>query len=66
MKPILEIWRPDWKCKVEKISDEAKAARMPLPPEQLVGTLEDRPHREPGIVRAAKSVKIPNKWDLYT
>lgn len=41
-----------------KISAEAKAARMPLPPEQLVGTLEDRPHRELGIVRAAKSVRV--------
>lgn len=40
-----------------ELSDEAKAARLPRPPEELVGTLEDRPHREPGVVRAAKSVR---------
>ena len=43
---------------LNSLSDKAKAARLPRPPEELVGTLEDRPHREPGVVRAAKSVRI--------
>lgn len=39
------------------LAEEAKAARTPRPPENLVGALQDRVHREPGIVRAAKSVR---------
>jgi hypothetical protein len=39
------------------LSDEAKLARAPLPPEELVGALHDRVHRETGTARAAKSVR---------
>jgi transcriptional regulator with XRE-family HTH domain len=41
-----------------KLSDESRATRTPRPPEELVGALQDRVHREPGIARAAKSVKV--------
>jgi transcriptional regulator with XRE-family HTH domain len=41
-----------------QLSDEAKAARAPLPPEELVGALQDRIHRDKRVARAAKSVKI--------
>lgn len=39
------------------LSAEAKAARAPLRPEELVGALQDRVHRDPGRARAAKSVR---------
>jgi DNA-binding transcriptional regulator YiaG len=41
-----------------KLSEEARAARAPHPPEELVGALQDRIHRDGGTVRAAKSVKV--------
>ena len=41
-----------------KLSDEATAARAPRPPEELVDALQDRVHRETGIARAAKSVRV--------
>ena len=41
-----------------KPSAEALAARAPRPPEDLVGALQDRVHRETGPVRAAKSVRV--------
>jgi transcriptional regulator with XRE-family HTH domain len=41
-----------------KLSDEAMAARVPRPPEELVDALQDRVHRETGIARAAKSVRV--------
>jgi DNA-binding transcriptional regulator YiaG len=41
-----------------KLSDEAMAARAPRPPEELVDALQDRVHRETGIARAAKSVRV--------
>lgn len=40
-----------------KISEEARAARAPRPPEELVGALQDRVHRESGATRAAKSAR---------
>ena len=40
-----------------KLSEKARAARAPRPPEELVGALQDRIHRESGVVRAAKSVR---------
>lgn len=40
-----------------KISEEARAARAPRPPEELVGALQDRAHRESGAMRAAKSAR---------
>ena len=40
------------------LSPEAKAARKPLPPADLVGAMHDSIHRDmPGRGRAAKSVK---------
>jgi len=41
-----------------QLSAEAKAARAPRRPEELVDALQDRVHRETGIARAAKSVKV--------
>jgi DNA-binding transcriptional regulator YiaG len=40
-----------------ELSAEAKAARAPLRPEQLVGALQDRVHRDPGRARAARTVR---------
>lgn len=39
-------------------SSAARAARAPRPPEELVGALHDRVHREPAGARAAKSVRV--------
>ncbi len=39
-------------------SSERRAARAPLPPEALVGALQDRIHRDGGAVRAVKSVRV--------
>lgn len=41
-----------------RLSPEAKAARAPRPPEELVGALQDRIHHASGPVRAAKSVRL--------
>jgi transcriptional regulator with XRE-family HTH domain len=41
-----------------KLSKDAMAARAPRPPEQRVGALQDRVHRETGIARPAKSVRV--------
>ena len=41
-----------------KLSKEVLAARSPRPPEELVGALHDRVHREIGIARAARSVRV--------
>jgi transcriptional regulator with XRE-family HTH domain len=40
------------------LSEEAAAARRPLPPADLVGALQDPIHVEPGRGRAAKSVRV--------
>ena len=39
------------------LSDDAKRARSPRPPEELASALHDRVHRETGAFRAAKSVR---------
>jgi transcriptional regulator with XRE-family HTH domain len=39
------------------LSGSALIARIPRPPEELVGALQDRVHRESGAVRAAKSAR---------
>jgi DNA-binding NarL/FixJ family response regulator len=41
-----------------KLSEEARAARAPRPPEELVGALQDRIHPTSGRLRAAKSVRF--------
>lgn len=41
-----------------KLSDEARAERAQQSPEELVGALHDRIHRDSGKVRAAKSVRV--------
>jgi len=40
------------------LSDEARAARRPASPADLVGVLQDPVHVEPGRGRAAKSVRV--------
>ena len=39
------------------LSEEAKAARRPLPPEELYDAKGERVHREPGRARAARTVR---------
>lgn len=39
------------------LSQEAREARKPLPPEQLIDALQDRVHRDPGLGRAARTVR---------
>lgn len=39
------------------VAKSAVNARAPRPPEELVGALHDRVHRETGTTRAAKSVR---------
>jgi len=39
---------------------QARATQKPRPPEELVGALQDSIHRESGIFRPAKSVKVPH------
>ncbi len=41
-----------------EMSPEARAARAPRPPAELVGALQDRIHQESGALRAAKSVRL--------
>lgn len=41
-----------------RLSAQAKAARAPRRPEELVDALQDPVHRETGIARAARSVKV--------
>ena len=41
-----------------KLSEEARMARAPQPPETLVGALQDRIHRDDGRTRVAKSVRV--------
>lgn len=40
------------------LRNSARLARAPRSPEELVGALQDRVHRETGTVRGAKSVRI--------
>ena len=39
-----------------KLSEEARAARAPRPPEELVGALQDRIHPTSGRLLAAKPI----------
>ena len=43
--------------KLAELSPSAKAARAPLPLEQLVDAKSERVHREPGRARAARTVR---------
>ncbi|MXV95309.1 MAG: hypothetical protein F4Y07_16460 [Gemmatimonadetes bacterium] len=40
-----------------RLSEEAKAARRPLPPEELYDAKSERVHREPGRARAARTAR---------
>ena len=40
-----------------ELSPEAKAARRPLPPEELYDARNERAHREPGRARAARTAR---------
>lgn len=42
---------------IGELSAEAKAARAPLRPEELVEAQHDRVHRDPGRARAARTVR---------
>lgn len=44
-----------------KLSDDARAARAPRPPEELVDALQDRLHPTSGRLLAAKAVRIPRR-----
>ena len=44
-----------------KLSDEARAARAPRPPEELVGGLQDRIHPTSGRLRAAKGIAVSRR-----
>jgi len=41
-----------------RLSEDARAVRAPLPPEVLVGAIQDRIHRDSGVVRTARSVRV--------
>lgn len=41
-----------------RLSDEVREARSSRPPEELVGALQDPIHRNSGVARAAKSVRV--------
>lgn len=43
--------------KLAALSEEARRARQPLPPEELVGALQDRPHKDPGNARVPRVVR---------
>lgn len=45
---------------LEAPADWLHVRRAPRPPEELVGALQDRVHRESGSTRAAKSVRVRN------
>jgi hypothetical protein len=45
------------KSERKKLSAEARAARRPLAPEELVDARHDRIHSDPGRARAARTVR---------
>lgn len=47
-----------------ELSAEAKAARMPLRPDELIEALHDRVHRDPGRARAARTVRNSRRRQL--
>ncbi|MCU0692925.1 MAG: hypothetical protein MUF54_16115 [Polyangiaceae bacterium] len=55
---ILSLLGPDEAQRVSppKLSEEARAARAPRPPEELVGALQDRIHPTSGRLLAAKPI----------
>jgi hypothetical protein len=42
-----------------RLAGEAQAARVPRPPEELIGALQDRIHPTSGRLLAAKGLRIP-------
>ena len=44
-----------------KLSEEARAARAPRPPDELVGALQDRIHPTSGRLRAAKAIAVSRR-----
>lgn len=44
-----------------KLFGDARAARAPRPPEELVGALQDRIHPTSGRLRAAKAIAVPRR-----
>ncbi len=46
------------RAQVPQLSANALAVRSSRPPEELVGALQDRVHRDTGVARAAKSVRV--------
>jgi DNA-binding transcriptional regulator YiaG len=44
-----------------KLSEEARAARAPRPPEELVGALQNRIHPTSGRLRAAKAIAVSRR-----
>jgi DNA-binding transcriptional regulator YiaG len=51
---LLGSRRTSVRSKSSPLSAEARRARQPLPPEELVGALPDRPHKDTGIVRVPR------------
>lgn len=45
----------------QRISDEARTARAPRPPEELVGALQNRIHPTSGRLLSAKTIRIPRR-----
>ena len=43
------------------LSEKARAARRPLPVDELRDALQDRVHRDPGRARAARTVRGPRR-----
>lgn len=53
-----KIPRERFRPAIGELSAEAKAARAPLRPEELIEAQHDRVHRDPGRARAARTVRI--------
>jgi len=55
---LSQLGRGEGRSDPLKLSENARTTRTLQSPEELVGALQDRIHRDGGIVRAAKSVRI--------
>ncbi len=55
---LSQLGRGEGRSVPPKLSENARAVRSPQSPEELVGALQDRIHRDGGIARAAKSVRV--------